>query len=165
MTRKLLIALAALTSTPAWAAPAHDPGPMHTVRSLIDGWRSANFEQASRTLAPQFRLLTLRRSETGPEVQIDERDHLLSSMRSLKAGAWDVRLGTAIEQQDGSGIATVWAPYTFYLNGKKSHCGIETYTLYRLAEGWRIVTFADTHLWDGADAKCTDRAASEPAVG
>ena len=157
-----LAALGALASAPAAAGAAHDPGPMRIVHALLDGWRTANFEQASKTFAPQFRLLTLRRSKSGPEVQVDEREHLLGSMRTLTAGAWDVRLGTAIEHQDGSGMATVWAPYTFYLSGRKSHCGIETYTLYRLAEGWRIVTFADTHLWDGTDAKCADRAAARP---
>ena len=102
---KLLLAaalavLGSVASTPAVAGAAHDPGPMRTVHALIDGWRTANFEQASKTFAPQFRLLTLRRSETGPEVQIDERDHLLGSMRSLSAGQWEARLGTAIEHQD-----------------------------------------------------------------
>ena len=160
-----LAVLGSVAPAPAVAGAAHDPGPMRTVHALIDGWRTANFEQASKTFAPQFRLLTLRRSTTGPDVQVDERDHLLGSMRTLSAGVWDVRLGKAIELQDGSGVATVWAPYTFYLNGRKSHCGIETYTLYRLAEGWRIVTFADTHLWDGTEAKCADRPAVKVRAG
>ena len=118
-----LAVLGSVAPAPAVAGAAHDPGPMRTVHALIDGWRTANFEQASKTFAPQFRLLTLRRSETGPDVQIDERDHLLGSMRTLSAGVWDVRLGKAIELQDGSGVATVWAPYTFYLNGRKATAG------------------------------------------
>jgi len=78
-------------------------------------------------------------------------------MAGLKPGDWAVRLGYAVLHQDATGIATLWAPYTFYMSGKKSHCGVESFTLYRLNDGWKIVQFADTHLWDGSEAQCVDR--------
>jgi hypothetical protein len=139
------------------AAAARDEEPAAAVHQLLDGWRNADFERASAVLAPEFRLLTLRRDPAGPRLDTDAREHLLGSMRGLTAGTWDVRLGKLAVQRHDSGIATAWAPYTFYIAGKKSHCGIEAFTLYRLKEGWRIVEFADTHLWNGAEAQCLDR--------
>lgn len=43
-----------------------------------------------------------------------------------------------------AGIATVWLPYDFYLDGKWSHCGIDTFTLVKRGARWMIVTIAYT---------------------
>ncbi|HTH68287.1 MAG TPA: nuclear transport factor 2 family protein [Rhodanobacter sp.] len=36
-------------------------------------------------------------------------------------------------------LAQVWAPYDFHLDGKLSHCGIDSFSLVRNADGWRVV--------------------------
>jgi hypothetical protein len=141
----------------AAAAAAASSDPMAVVRQLLDGWREADSVKAKATWAPQFRLFTLRKDGKGKRLDEDTQANLSKSMAGLKPGAWDIRLGKAAVQQDATGIATVWAPYTFYMSGKKSHCGIESFTLYRLNQGWKIVQFADTHLWNGTQARCVDR--------
>ena len=35
-------------------------------------------------------------------------------------------------------LAQVWAPYDFHLDGKLSHCGIDSFSLVRGGDGWRI---------------------------
>jgi hypothetical protein len=35
-------------------------------------------------------------------------------------------------------IAVVWAPYDFHIDGKFSHCGVDTFSLVRTATGWQI---------------------------
>ena len=140
-----------------FAAAVAAASPVEIVRQLLDGWRSADAAEASATFAPEFRLLTLREDGGGVRLDVDDKAHLMQSMKALKAGAWDVRPADMQVHEDATGIATVWAPYTFYISGKKSHCGVEAYTLYRLNEGWRIVEFADTHLWNGSEAECMDR--------
>jgi|tagenome__1003787_1003787.scaffolds.fasta_scaffold20982059_3 hypothetical protein len=140
------------------AAAAATADPSNVVHQLLDGWREGNSAKAQATWAPQFRLLTLREEGAGKRLDMDTTEHLSDSMAHLKPGAWDVRLGKAVLHQDATGIATLWAPYTFYQSGKKSHCGIENFTLYRLNGGWKIVQFADTHLWNGIEAQCVDRA-------
>ena len=139
------------------AAAAGAMEPAAVFRQLLDGWREADLAKAQATWAPDFRLFTLRNDGEGKRLDQDTRERLSKSMRALKPGGWDIRLGQTVLQQDQTGIATLWAPYTFYLSGKKSHCGIETFTLYRLNEGWKIVQFADTHLWNGTEAQCADR--------
>lgn len=49
-------------------------------------------------------------------------------------------------------IAIVWSPYKFTVRyvedavkHEASHCGIETFQLYRTDSGWQIINFADTH--------------------
>lgn len=41
-------------------------------------------------------------------------------------------------------LASVWAPYKFYLNGKVSHCGTDSFQLVKTAEGWKIQYIIDT---------------------
>lgn len=41
-------------------------------------------------------------------------------------------------------LASVWAPYKFYLNGKLSHCGTDSFQLIKTADGWKIQYIIDT---------------------
>jgi hypothetical protein len=46
-------------------------------------------------------------------------------------------------QVDGS-MASAWTPYKFYVNDTFSHCGVNSFQLVKLAEGWKIVYIIDT---------------------
>jgi hypothetical protein len=41
-------------------------------------------------------------------------------------------------------LASVWTPYQFYLNGKFSHCGTNSFQLVKTKEGWKIQYIIDT---------------------
>ncbi len=46
-------------------------------------------------------------------------------------------------QIDGS-MAHVWVPYEFYLNDKLSHTGVNTFTLFKEKDSWKIIYLIDT---------------------
>lgn len=46
-------------------------------------------------------------------------------------------------QIDGS-MAYVWAPYEFYINDKLSHSGVNTFTLFKEKDNWKIIYLIDT---------------------
>ena len=46
-------------------------------------------------------------------------------------------------QIDGP-LATAWTPYTFWVNGEFSHCGVNTFTLVKSPTGWKIWSIMDT---------------------
>lgn len=46
-------------------------------------------------------------------------------------------------QIDGT-MAHVWAPYEFYLNDKLSHTGVNTFTLFKEKDTWKIIYLIDT---------------------
>ena len=46
-------------------------------------------------------------------------------------------------QIDGT-MAHVWAPYEFYLNDKLSHTGVNTITLFKEKDSWKIIYLIDT---------------------
>jgi hypothetical protein len=41
-------------------------------------------------------------------------------------------------------MAAAWTPYRFYRNGEFSHCGVNSFQLVKMAEGWKIVYIIDT---------------------
>lgn len=42
------------------------------------------------------------------------------------------------------GLAILWAPYDFHLDGKFSHCGIDTASLVKVNGAWKIASLAYT---------------------
>ncbi|WP_408611582.1 nuclear transport factor 2 family protein [Flavobacterium panici] len=46
-------------------------------------------------------------------------------------------------QIDGT-MAHVWTPYEFYLNDKLSHTGVNTFTLFKEKDSWKIIYLIDT---------------------
>ncbi|MDQ1166003.1 nuclear transport factor 2 family protein [Flavobacterium sp. SORGH_AS_0622] len=46
-------------------------------------------------------------------------------------------------QIDGT-MAHVWAPYEFYINDKLSHRGVNTFTLFKEKDIWKIIYLIDT---------------------
>jgi hypothetical protein len=48
-------------------------------------------------------------------------------------------------------IAVAWVPYSFSRDGKLSHCGIDVFTFFRTAEGWRILNLSYTVEPDGCE--------------
>jgi len=42
------------------------------------------------------------------------------------------------------GVASVWLPYDLYIDGAWSHCGVDTFTMVRVGDAWRIASLAWT---------------------
>jgi hypothetical protein len=41
-------------------------------------------------------------------------------------------------------VANVWADYDFHVDGKLDHCGIDSFSLVKMPEGWKIAGLAFT---------------------
>ena len=41
-------------------------------------------------------------------------------------------------------MAHVWAPYEFYINDKLSHTGVNTFTLFKEKDLWKVIYLIDT---------------------
>jgi hypothetical protein len=43
-------------------------------------------------------------------------------------------------------LASVWTPYDFYAGASFSHCGVDTATLLKGEDGWKVVSLSWTRL-------------------
>ncbi|MDP5138985.1 MAG: hypothetical protein NWP83_00775, partial [Spirosomaceae bacterium] len=55
----------------------------------------------------------------------------------------DERLSGYDIKIDGD-MATVWTPYSFFVNNNVSHCGVNAFTLIRQNDSWKILSITDT---------------------
>lgn len=70
------------------------------------------------------------------QVKLEHDADFLDAL-AKKGGAWRERIWQPTVLVDGD-LAQVWAPYDFHLDGKFSHCGIDSFSLVRQDGRWRI---------------------------
>jgi hypothetical protein len=143
--------LVPLTVLPRAAVHGDREAVLQTVQMLLDGWREADASKLETALHPAFREVTLHLQDGKWTFAVEQRDRLIATMARIAKGAWDDQLIDPQVQVDGP-IAVVWSHYKFTVryteNGvvhAPTHCGVETFQLYRNESGWTIVNFADTH--------------------
>ncbi|WP_340074100.1 nuclear transport factor 2 family protein [Leptobacterium sp. I13] len=51
-------------------------------------------------------------------------------------------------QVDGN-MAHAWTPYEFWFDGAFSHCGVNSFQLFKAKDGWKIVSIMDTRHREG----------------
>lgn len=57
----------------------------------------------------------------------------------------------SIEIRIDGNMAHAWTPYEFYVDGKFSHCGVNSFQLIKSEMGWKIVHIIDTRRKEGCD--------------
>ena len=53
-------------------------------------------------------------------------------------------------QVDGP-MANAWTPYTLWVNGEISHCGVNSFQLFNDGTSWKIIYLADTRRREGCE--------------
>lgn len=66
------------------------------------------------------------------------------AQRATPFGAKIVERGYSAEVKVAGTAAMVWMPYDLYVDGEWSHCGIDIFTLIRVADEWKIASIAWT---------------------
>ena len=61
-------------------------------------------------------------------------------------------LGTPAIEIDGD-VAMVWAPYTFAVNGKVTHCGYDHFDVVREGGTWKVLNVTWSKRTTGCDAR------------
>lgn len=117
-------------------------GARAAVDQLFLGMRMGNATVARRVLAPDVRFAVLEDSSGSQSVAVESLDEFLRAV-DVSGGAWNEQIYDVEVRVDDT-VASVWAPYTFYLSGRISHCGINSIELLKDAEGWKITQITDT---------------------
>lgn len=145
----LLLVAMALMSQFSWAQSAAEEDVKAVIMSLFDGMRAKSGEQVSAAFTPDALMQTVISDEKGTRIGSNAVSDFASRVGSTGA---DVQLDERILDYqikvDGD-MAAAWTPYEFYVNDKFSHCGVNSFQLVKLAEGWKIVYIIDTRRKEG----------------
>lgn len=134
----------------AWAVPVTAQDASKGVRAVIDrvfeGMQEADSAKVRSAFAEGARFALLP-EEGETAVQYRTIDGWLSAVAGSE-GRWQERIYDVEIRVDGE-IASAWTPYTFYLDGRIRHCGVNSIELLHTAQGWKITQLSDTRRMEG----------------
>lgn len=115
-----------------------------TILTFFDGLHKGDSTMVSSTLHSTIKLQTTFTNKKGDRVLLtDSKKKVLTGIANKKAThtylekllSWKINI-------DGN-LASVWTPYEFYLNGKLSHCGANSFQLFNDNGSWKIIYLID----------------------
>lgn len=128
-------------------ARSQDLNPSGVVQRLFEAMSAHDAAAARQLFTPDAMLSSVRPDGTAVEMPHEKWIERLGASKD----AWLERIWDPTLLEHGS-IAVVWAEYDFHLNGKFSHCGVDSFSLLKTATGWKIAAIADTHETSGCPA-------------
>ncbi|MBV8807091.1 MAG: DUF4440 domain-containing protein [Acidobacteriaceae bacterium] len=140
----MVVFLFAACLLPFISAGSEDQSSTATVQRLFDAMSTHDADAARALFIPQASLFSVQPDGTAVAVPYEKwLEHLSASKDSWLERIWNPKV---LEHES---VAIVWAQYDFHLNGKFSHCGIDSFNLLKTAAGWKIAAVADTHEVSG----------------
>ena len=117
---------------------------VQTIKNMFDAMRTSDTTLLRSTFDPQMRLMTTYIDKEGnPKIHTGSADDFVSSIGTPHDEIYDEKIWNYHVQIDGL-LATAWTKYTFYLDDKLSHCGINAFQLFNSTDGWKIIQITDT---------------------
>lgn len=128
--------LLSMSAVEAQPVSAERDAVMRTLQAFFDTMTSRDVEGARKVLQPQGRFHSMRTKDGKPDLRAFANEEyfadLQASKQTMRERIWkpDVRIHGL--------IATVEAPYDFWIDGKFSHCGTDVFDLIKAEDGWKI---------------------------
>lgn len=117
----------------------------NTIDILFEGMESFDSTKVKSVLTTDAFLKSIVKTKTGETKIIHESAQEFISMIGIKIEnvRIDERLLSYEIKIDGD-MAIAWTPYEFFINDIFSHCGVNVFTLSKLAGTWQIMGIVDT---------------------
>ena len=115
---------------------------------MVDAMEKKDTAALRSTFEPGARLVGLRARQGGQALQTLSVSEFADFVARDTRDRWVERLREPEVRIEGT-LATVWAGYDFYFGTRLSHCGTDAFQLLHTAEGWKIVSLADTYRTEG----------------
>lgn len=131
----LLAAGFALAAEPASAQSQDERDVVAAVQALFDAMATCDAAAVRARSMPEGRLYRVVVGGDAPA-----RSSTFEEFANSLATCGGTRLERMWEPQVRvhKGIATLWAPYDFWLDGTFSHCGIDSFELVKGEGGWKL---------------------------
>ena len=130
------------------AQSADSAAVMAPVHRLFDGMRAHDSATVRSVFAPGATLTSSSIRNGTPTVSSESIDGFINAVGRPSTDKFDERISDPVVHID-DGLAMVWVKYSFYLNDKFSHCGVDAFMLARDTSGWKILSIGDTRRREG----------------
>ncbi|MDX1653199.1 MAG: nuclear transport factor 2 family protein [Brumimicrobium sp.] len=125
---------------------AQQENPKTTIDNFFKAFHEKDTASLSRFLVEEMTFHTIYGKGSDNKLLITERTEFLSSLPKIPDNVnFREEIISYDEDIDGD-IARVSTPYSFYMNDKEIHSGINYFTLIKTNGLWRIVHLVDTRI-------------------
>lgn len=115
-----------------------------TIVNFFDGFHTRDTVKMRNQFAKEIVMHTVSERNQEAVLKSESVTAFLKMIASIPKGEkFEERLLSYKIQIDGV-MAHVWTPYEFYMNGKLSHTGVNSFQLFRDKTGWKITYCIDT---------------------
>lgn len=122
-----------------------------TINRFFEGMESGDTTLLKSTCTPTMILQTYMADKEGKmQVYTEELSDFLAMVATAGTDKYDERIKFEAIHAEKS-LASAWTPYSFYINGKRSHCGTNSFQLVKNADGWKIQYIIDTRRKQGCE--------------
>ena len=114
------------------------------INDMFTGMRTGDKQLFLSAFSDSVVMQTIRRNKERKTVVVTESlQEFADFVGTLKKDSADERITFETIKIDGP-MAIAWTPYSFYHNGKFSHCGVNSFQLIRFEGRWKIQYLIDT---------------------
>ena len=119
-----------------------------SINTLFDGMRKGDSTMLRSVFSKDMILQSVSTNKEGKAILTTEKaDVFVKAIGTPHTAIYDERITFDDIKIDGD-LASVWAPYKFYLGDKFSHCGVDVFQLMNMAGEWKIIYIVDTRRKD-----------------
>jgi len=123
---------------------AQDAEVKKSIDVFFEGMHAADTLKIKSVCADTMILQSISEGKKGTKLNTESASEFFKSIATIPNGMKiEERLLDYKIQTDGA-MAHVWTPYEFYINGKLSHKGVNSFQLFKDNGTWKIIYIADT---------------------
>ncbi len=147
-------------STQAQTVEDEQAAVIATIQRMFDAMRAGDSAAVRSVFDPTARLQTPFTNKEGKPMLVNETvGEFAVAVGTPHTEVWDERIWSYDVQVDGR-LATAWTEYTFYLDGKMLHCGVNAFQLFKGENGWKITQITDTRRKNNCQTEANSDLAS-----
>ncbi|KQC01500.1 nuclear transport factor 2 family protein [Pedobacter sp. Hv1] len=119
-----------------------------TINRLFEGMRKSDTTMIRSAFAAKNTMETIAKNKEGKfVVRTESVNNFIKSMGTPHPEMYDERIVFTKVLIDAN-LASVWTDYKFYVGDKFSHCGVNSFQLFKGEDGWKIIYIIDTRRKD-----------------
>jgi hypothetical protein len=137
---RLTSTLLLLASLALLALPSDEDAVIATLQKTFDGMAAHDAVMIRSTMLPDARLYSVRDAASPTSTAAEDFIARVASMQGALLERFTARPQVSIRGR----IAQLWGEYEFLHDNKFTHCGIDTATLFKTPDGWKIASLVYT---------------------
>jgi len=139
MKKLFILSFIILLTSELFAQQASTDAIKRTIHTMLDAMRKSDSTLLRSVLAKDMELQSVAADKMGKvSLSTTSANDLVTKIGTPHAAVYDERIIFGGIKIDGP-LASVWAPYIFYIGDTLSHCGVNFFQLARIEGNWKII--------------------------